>query len=88
MSLEARVEMMESRQDELEQAFRENNRVLKGVMDTVALILNEHRDTRKELFEFRQEHMAFKQEIRERFDKQEEKSSQLELLIRQNIRQN
>jgi hypothetical protein len=88
MSLEARVEVLESRQDNLEHAFHENNRVLKGVMDTVTLILNEHRDTRKELFElrqehrsFKQEHLTFKQEIWERFD-------QVELLIRQNLRQN
>ena len=82
MSLEARVEHLESKFDTLDSSMRELMRVVSGTHEVVGLILKDQMEMRKELFEFkgevRTEFKAVRSEFNERFD-------QLELLIRQHF---
>ncbi|KEI70765.1 hypothetical protein [Endozoicomonas elysicola] len=86
MSLEARVKNIESKQDALEHAFRENNKIFEATHGVVSLILNEQRamqkeqeGMKKELKGMKNEQQAMRNEISanqretcKRFDKIEE----------------
>ena len=78
MSLETRVESLESKHENLDAAVREMMKVIGGTHEVVTLILKEQLEMRKEQFEFKREVKAGFKELNSRFD-------QLELLIRQKV---
>ncbi len=78
MSLESRVDMLESKHHSLDYTLRDLIRVVGATHEVVALILKEQLAMRKEQIEMRAELCEIKAEVSGRFD-------QLELLIRQSI---
>ena len=102
MSLEARVRLLEDKQEALDHAFRENNTILEATHGVVSLILNEQREMRKEQFETgrRLDHLkqdmnahfnrvdARLNQIEAHFEQVDTRFDQLELLIRQHTTKN
>ena len=98
MSVEARVTVLEHKVEQLDYAFRANNKILETTHGVVSLILNEQRDKFKEINanfdeQFKKINARFdaqSKEMNARFDKQEafnqqvnENFKQIELLITQ-----
>ena len=82
---------LESKQEALEHAFIENNKILEATHGVVTLILNDQRELRKEQLEmkreFRSEFSEFKHEMRQEQGKLNQRFDQFELLIRQHFTQ-
>ncbi|MGI9275259.1 MAG: hypothetical protein ACR2PT_10500 [Endozoicomonas sp.] len=83
MSLEARVQLVESKQEALDNAFRENNKILEATHGVVSLILIDQREMKKDQFELKQQVGRLEQKV----ERLELKVDQLELMTRERFDQ-
>ena len=83
MSLENRVQILESKHQSLDAAFRDLMKVVAGTHEVVTLILKEQLEVRRELREFKEETRNNFQRIDSNFQRIDNNFEQIELLIRQ-----
>ncbi|MFK0572003.1 hypothetical protein [Endozoicomonas sp.] len=69
MSLEAKVKDLQSKHNDLDHAFHENNKILEATHGVVSLVLNEQRERFQKI---ETDLDQFRHEANQRFDKTEE----------------